>query len=158
MKRNTFLVEILLFCSFVLIISCDTSKDCPPCFTPPETLNLMLTDKATGEDLIFNHTYSPDTIMFYCYLNGFKVALEQGIYLDSSTSRVIIYTSDPSWKSPTGIKDFYLYLGNNDTDTIFLDVEEKHNECCTYYDWKEFKINGNTMEIDTNLHVYVLKK
>ncbi|MGQ8336632.1 hypothetical protein ACUNWD_08785 [Sunxiuqinia sp. A32] len=150
----------LIFLSLVslYLFSCGKTKDCALCFTPPQELNLKITDYSTGADLIFNHSISPDSIEFYYYQNNSKVTLEHETHLDSTNSRAIIVCWEISWMSPNGIKDFYLYLGNSDTDTLQLDIEERTNDCCTYFEWLDFKINENQMEIDPNDYLYNLRK
>ncbi len=150
---------ILYLCVVIFnFTSCEKIKNCPECFTPPESLNMKITDSITGEDLIFNNLISSDSIEFYYFQNNEKEIMEHEMYIDSVNLKVILTCHELGWLSGDGIKDFYLYLGNNDVDTIFLDVEYGHTECCTYYQWLDFTINGNEMDIDTADFLYNYRK
>jgi hypothetical protein len=142
----------------VWMLSCDRTIDCPECFTPPQELNLKITDYTTATDLIFNNSISRDSIELFFYENGNRKLLEHEIYIDSVNSKAILICYEISWKSANGIKDFYLCLGDNDIDSINLDVERKSNDCCTYFEWKAFKINGNDIHVDLIDYVYNYKK
>jgi len=138
--------------------SCKKITKCGECTTPPDELNFKITDYTTGSDLIFNNTCKLDSIEIFYYENDKKTTLDFVTILDSINSTAIFTCYDVCWKSPQGFKDFYLYLGNNDIDTIFLDIEERHSECCTYYEWKDFTINGVPVAKDTIHSVYDYKK
>lgn len=141
-----------------IIISCDLPRDCPECFTPPQELNIVITDSLSGVDLIFSNRICPDSLKIYYRENEQKIILDHEIILDSVNLRAVLACYEISWTSPQGIKEYYMYLGNNDVDTLFLDIEKRTTDCCVYFEWIEFKINNNPITEYTGNYLYNYKK
>lgn len=149
---------IISFCSIFMLASCLSDNDCPECFTPPESLQLRIIDKNNSQDLLFNGTYQADSIRIVYLTPDGEQSVEYQLYTDSVLQRSLIVSYQISWESAFGFKEFLLHLNSSETDTIYLNVEEKHTECCTYFEWVNFEINGTEPDFDIENYFYVLSK
>jgi hypothetical protein len=145
----------------VLSMSACDNKCNVDCFTPPGELALKITDANDGTDLIYTGVYNADSITIY-YFGDNSSSLPRYIIFevqtDSARQSSFIISSDISWKSVEGFKDFYLYLNHLETDTLFYDVVSNFENCCTYHPLMSFSINGNDVEYDNSDYTYDFKK
>lgn len=148
---------ILLFLAAVFL-SCSNRHDCPDCFTPPESLYMRIISANTSTDLICNGTYSVDSLLLYYKALDTIQIVDHEVLIDSSNSKAIFISHQISWESAAGFKEFFLHLNENEVDTIYLNVEEYHSECCTYFNWNNFEINGDQPIIDTIDNVFIYAK
>jgi hypothetical protein len=137
--------------------SCDRACDVE-CFTPPGPLSLQISDKTTGDDLIYNGVYNADTITIFYFDKNVKTYIDFSVNTDSVQQYAIINSSEIPWKSVEGFKDFYLYLNAEETDTIYFDVISRSEDCCTYHPFIYFGINGNEIVYDATDYWYDYKK
>lgn len=152
-NRFTILLYLLFFS-----VACIQENNCPDCFTPPESLQIRILDKNTSEDLIYNGTYHQDSIQIKYYIPDGEQIVEYQVYTDSVMEQSVLVSYQISWESSAGFKEFFMYLDSTTTDTLYLNVEEKHSECCTYFEWVNFEINGAEPEFDLDNFYYILEK
>jgi hypothetical protein len=80
------------------------------------------------------------------------------VHTDSITHKSTIYSNEIGWTSVSGFKDFYLTLNSKITDTLYLNVIKKEDDCCTYHPYISFKYNGQILQVDNSDGVYTAKK
>jgi len=138
-------------------ISCD--KNCNvECFTPPAPLEFMITDKITASDLVYTGVYRADTIEIFYFENSLKKYVDVTVFSDTVEQISIIRSNEIGFISAGGIRDFYLYLDWQDTDTLHLDVVTVNEDCCTYHNYNYFGINGDEIEYDNDDDIYNYRK
>lgn len=152
--KHRFLLALLGIPLVLIIYSCESIYKCPECFTPPEPMLLSVKSAHDSTDLVYNGFYDADTIAIYFFDGSKKKHLELEVFTDSIQEISIIGSTEIGWTSSGGAKTFYLYLSAHEIDTIFLDVREASNDCCTYFEWLSFEINGNVVEQDKDNYWY----
>ena len=145
--------NVLTF-SGVLLLLLITSCNCPECFTPPESVALRIVDKTDTTDLIFTNRYNADSIAVFYVENSNRKDVEIEIITDSIKKQSVILSHEMGWVSAGGIKEYFLYLNYFDTDTIYLDYEERSDRCCTFYHCNLFTINSTDIERDMSDYLY----
>lgn len=152
------IIQITLFLCIASIIGCEeSSPPCPDC-SPPPPFRMSIKSKSDSADLIYDATYSTDSIQIL-YSEGSTIKyVEIEIELDSISESSIIRSSEIQWISDAGINDFFLYLNQFDTDTMYLDIESYIKHCCAFYRYNSFFINGYNMFSDSTNLVFTLWK
>jgi len=143
---------------FFLTIPVFLISSCCDCFTPPQEVSFNIISAKGGPDLIFNKEINKDSISIYYLENNSKVNVEFELFTDSVNQKVIIQSGDISNKSADGQKSFFLYLNSHDVNTMYLDVEEVKDGCCTFYSLNEFKINNSVLLTSSNNGLYEFVK
>jgi hypothetical protein len=134
---NTKLYFIICFS-----IIASTFSSCCKCFTPPEGITFNIISSKDSSDLVYNEEINLDSISIFYIEDHVKKYIEIDTYVDTTSQRVLIQSNDISWKSSEGHKTFFLYLNQNDINTIYLDIEKVKDGCCTFFNQNEFKINN----------------
>jgi len=139
MKKYLFLLIGVAFISQ----SC-MNDDCDNCYNPPAAFGFTLTP-AEGETSLIPEKYKLDTISLY-YFDG-NIKKEVGLrYGTSYYLGISLVTTDISVISAgKNIKKFYLYLNQNDTDTIHFSCKLENDGCCTNYIYDSLSYNGKKM-------------
>jgi hypothetical protein len=136
---------------------CDKSG----CVRPPHPFQFRIIDRHTGEDLVFgkNPVYHEDSIRLFYYEDGAWTDLvlrtdSRDVEISYFTNQTLPYISAASY-----IKDYYLRLSYEDTDTLLLDVRMIDFECCTVFEWRESYYNGRKLRTSTEDYtVFLLEK
>ncbi|MFO7655856.1 MAG: hypothetical protein R6W78_02210 [Bacteroidales bacterium] len=139
----------------ILLFACD--KECDLCFTPPPDFAFKIVDRQSGANLLDNEVYCPDSISL-CY---FENEIEKDITLEFAINQYdekLIYTNQLGWIAIKGITGFYLRLGHLDTDTMYLDISEMSDKCCTWFETRHFLINSKAPQYDQNTYAYLIEK
>ena len=140
------------------MFSCNHVKTCPPCFTPPEPLGIRLISKVDSTDLITSGFFHKDSIRMFYYERDVKKDIPLIVHTDSITKKSMIISNDVAWTSASGYKDFYLTLNSKVTDTLYLNVVNKEDDCCAYFEYVSFKYNKQVVQTDHIDGVYDIKK
>lgn len=138
-----------------LLQTCD--MQCGECFTPPEEIRLKLID-SQGNNLVENGTYTPDSISLYYLENQVKKPVRYDLSTYYPYFKNIIFSSELAWMSIGERMNYYLRLNYLDTDTLTLELKEKHSDCCTYFDVVYFTINGKQAEFSNTEYVFLIRK
>jgi hypothetical protein len=158
MKPNKLLYLLAAVAALSGLASCSLFEKCPDCFTPPDTFRFRFISAADSSDLVSKGIYSENDIYIWYMENGLKKEADLISYSDSGTNKTVFYSGDMAWLSVAGTKDFYLYLNNNETDTIYLDVIKRSDECCTYHPFRAVKYNSQTADYSNKEYIYLFKK
>ncbi len=158
MKRFNFKVIIPGIFVITTMVCCNLIKECPKCFTPPEPLRFRLISKVDSTDLITSGFFHKDSIHLYYYDQTYRKDVDLMVYTDSVTHKSTIFSNEIAWASVSGFKDFYLTLNSKVTDTLYLNVIKKEEDCCAYHQYISFKYNGQVIQIDQRDYVYYVKK
>ncbi|MCF6166963.1 hypothetical protein [Lutibacter sp.] len=129
MKKNICLILLLL-----TLFSCK-NNDCSDyaCFTPPPSFIFELVDKSTGENLFSNGTLNPDEMRVFNEENK-----QFNVSFISENNINLIDISEIGWN--LGSHSYKLVVSNNLEIKIILEIEEKNENCCTYFEIVNFQI------------------
>ncbi len=129
MKKNIFLILLL-----ITLFSCK-NNDCSDyaCFTPPPSFIFELVDKSTGENLFSNGSLSPDEIRVFDEENN---RLNASFISEDNVN--IIDVSEIGWN--LGSHSYTLIVGIDLEINIVLEIEEKNENCCTYFEVINFQV------------------
>ena len=129
---------ILLFFLPLLLFGCKNDCEGIACFTPPPNFIFELVDKATGDNLFTNGELDSDTITV---LNtnlepvNFKFISENDLN--------VLELSEIGWN--LNLEKYTIKVGEIDF-TITLEMEEKYENCCTFFNILEFDVSNYTYE------------
>lgn len=151
------IIKIVVCCvlPMTLLTQCHTEKDCPECMTPPPDVIFQLISKTDASDLINSGVMNASDIQLY-----YKDSARDSTFVDtevgSNEGKNYINATYMAWQSANGIKTFYLRLSPTDTDTIYIDVTEEKDECCTFFKQKAFEYNQ--VELKATEGIYQIRK
>lgn len=154
MKNLGFISVILTITSISVFYRCE----CPECFTPPAELYMRILDHEDSTDMLFkNRAIQTDMRFFYKEDNIIKY-LDFKFENDTIQNKTLFISGYPGFISASGFKEFYLKINESDIDTIFYDVEEQSDDCCTFYKEITLKYNGQTIEKNKKEFVYIITR
>lgn len=119
---------------------------------------MRIIDKTNFTDLLYNKTYSTDTLKVYYIDKNIQVMVALNFQTDTLHHRIIISSGDWAQKSINGIKNFFIKLNNQDTDTATVNIVLQKSECCSSYALKQFTVNNLTLTTDSTNSGFLLKK
>jgi len=135
----------------------DTSCCTKECFTPPENFRLVLIDQNTGLNAITEGTYHRDSLKLFYQSDNLK--LVDLLITDFMEFEDVLISQELPWNSAlSSIKTYYLYLNKFDTDTLYVDVIKKSEDCCTWHEYIDVKYNGKTLTLNKDLVGYLVNK
>lgn len=136
---------------FITIISCK-NNECEDvlCFTPPPTFELELVDKTTGENLFTNDVLNPNDIKILDE-NSKNIAFN----FISENDLNIIQLSEIGWN--LGAHTYKVTVGIDVQFNIELEMKEKHENCCTFFNTLQFNISNYEFEQSNTSGVYTIK-
>ncbi len=140
---------------FFVITGC--KLECTNCFSPPENFAFKIVDDSTGYNLLNTDFYQEDSLELYYYKNTVRNKLELNV-VENYNGEKILEAKLLGWIAAENNNEFYLYLNQKDTDTIYLEVARLNDECCTWYETKLFAINSTFPVYDWDEQVYVIRK
>lgn len=138
----------------VALISQSCMKDdCGECYNPPATFGFTLlplednSSQSHSEEKpsLIPSVYKLDSISLYYYDGNEKKSVNLqygtsnylGVYLVSTDISVVSVNKN--------IKNFYLYLNHQDTDTIYFSSKIVVDGCCSGYAYDSISYNGKNM-------------
>lgn len=133
------------------LISCNKLNPCDDivCFTPPPDFIFKITDKATGENLYTNQVL--DTLdLILLDENGTQLKTN----FISENQLNLIQLDEIGWN--TGLHQYQLILSNDLTIAIKLNMEEAHENCCTFFKTNDFQILNYEYSQESSA-IYVVK-
>lgn len=149
---------ILIFSGLLFNYGC-LKDDCGECYIPPVPFRMQIVDKESGENLITDGVFNKDSIFIYGYDKENEMKSAQIYFYTFQDQLNVLGSNDlPVISSENITKTFYIYLNQNDTDTLYLDVIQSTENCCTYFPYIEVKGNGVDMEFDNIGYTFLLKK
>ena len=126
--------------------SCDLTKKDVECSPVPPFIYIDLINKDSISILGLNNVINPDSVRF---IIGNKIISPR---IDCDW--IALNTTNLDTLSN---KDFFLYLNNNDYDTIRLIINKNSGECGIYYDVTDFQYNRLRI-IESNRRIYKVLK
>ena len=142
MKRFGIITLLIL----LTLDSCDLTKKDVECSPVPPFIYIDLINKDSISILGLNNVINPDSVRF---IIGNKIISPR---IDSNL--IALNTTNLDTLSN---KDFFLYLNNNDYDTIRLIINKNSGECGIYYDVTDFQYNRLRI-IESNRRIYKVLK
>lgn len=126
MKR----IGIITLLMLLILDSCDLSKKDVECSPVPPFIYIDLINKDSISILGLNNGIDPDSVRFIINNKVITPRIDSNLIALNTTNLDTL--SD---------KDFFLYLDNNDFDTIKLIINKNDGECGVYYDIIDFQYN-----------------
>jgi hypothetical protein len=125
-------------------INCDKND----CVEPPLPFRFSIIDIQSKADLVFQDypRYHPDSIRLYYQEEGKETELQLRILTRDVGYSVFSNQTLPYLSAARDIKDYYLQVSHDDTDTLLLDVKQIDFECCTVFQWAQSFFNGRAMK------------
>ena len=136
----------------LFIIQGCANNDCEDqlCFTPPHSFNFEVVDKASGENLFSNGTFSPDQIEV---LNAADNSDLQFNFMDEDDINLIsIYSI--GWE--TEIVDVLLKISNTNILDLHVDAERVSENCCSFTRYHEIRIDNAEYEFNSQTGIYTV--
>jgi hypothetical protein len=132
---------LLLTFLFAGTISCNKFDKCEGviCFTPPQSFFLEIVDKTIEENLYTSNELLADNIALKNESDEIvdvEFIKEDGVNL--------INISAIGWE--IGVHTYYLTLSEDLEIKIEIEMQEKHEDCCTYFNVAHFDIPGYEFE------------
>ncbi|MAW94127.1 MULTISPECIES: hypothetical protein [unclassified Leeuwenhoekiella] len=145
--------RILLFLCLISLSlsSCTDDDNCGECFTPPPTFAFDLVAEDTGENVFASGEYDQDDVLVFDRLNDDEERDFE--FITENNLNYIVFTDIGE---ETETVNLQIRLGGNDIFTLYIDAERKDDGCCTFTEYKEFKIEGSEFETNTQTGVYAI--
>lgn len=145
MKKHIFLFV------FIIIMSCK-KNECEDilCFTPPPNFALELVDKITCENLFTNEVLNSNNIEI-TNENSKKIAFT----FISENDLNIIQLSEIGWI--LGLHTYNITVASDVQFNIELNMEEKHENCCAFFNILLFDISNYEFEQSNITGIYTIK-
>lgn len=146
MKASNFIICLLIF-----LCSCD-NNDCDGilCNTPPDQTVLKLIDSETGDNLFTNQSLSSEDIRIK---NGNNQSVNFTFITENDVN--LIDLSEIGWN--TGLHTYRILIGDDLEIDLKLHNEERHENCCTFFETLEFDITSHEYDISNTSGFYVVK-
>lgn len=133
----------------LLVVQSCNDKDCEDisCFTPPFIFTFDILDKETGENLFDNGTYTEEQIEVVNKSDGSERAYE---FIGGEINFLRI----PSIGWETEIAEVLVKLDGEEAFTLFVDVERRTENCCSFSEYNETRIDNADYEYDQQREFY----
>lgn len=144
MKKKYYKLFTLLLTLFLASMGCKKDNDCDSidCIRH-ETFSVSVIDNNSQDLIGIDKKYHPDSIKMY----SDKGPIEIDVDVRTETLSEINMRFDISHDN----QELYLELDENDTDTLFLNINKYNDECCNArVSMNSVKINGK--KVNTSYH------
>ena len=136
---------------FFLALGCKINEcDGIDCFSPPPNFNFELVDKTTGENLFTNGTLKSEDIQVLNE-NDEKISFQ----FISENDYNILSLNEIGWDLDP--HTYTISVGTSIVFTLELDMEEKHENCCTFFKTETFQLSGYVYEQSNTTDIYMIK-
>ena len=143
--------KFILLIVFFVVLGCKINEcEDIACFTPPPNFALELVDKATGENLFTNETLKSSNIEVLNE-NDEKVTFN----FISENNLNIIDLPEIDWN--LDLHTYTITVGPTIQFNLELDIEEKYENCCTFFKVITFNISNYTYEQSSTTDIYSIK-
>lgn len=120
------------------------------CFTPPPNFMFELVDKTTGVNLFSNETLDSSTIKILDE-NSKKTSFN----FISENDLNLISLSEIGWN--LDLKTYTVTVESDVEFSITLKMEEKHENCCTFFKILQFNISKYEYKQSNTSEIYTIK-
>lgn len=120
------------------------------CFTPPQPFSFELVDKATGENLFTNGTLKSEDIQVLNE-NDEKISFQ----FISENDYNVLSLNEIGWDLDP--HTYTITVGTTVEFYLELDMEEKHENCCTFFKTETFQLSGYDYEQSNTTDIYTIK-
>ncbi len=135
---------LFLLIGVALISQSCLNDDCDDCYNPPAAFGFSLIP-AEGETSLIPSKYKLDTINLYYYDGIVKKEVDLRYGTSNSLGVYLVSTDISVVSASKSVKKFYLYLNQDDTDTIHFSCKVVNDGCCTNYSYDSISYNGKKM-------------
>ena len=149
MKNFTKAAVLLLLAFFQ---GCDNDNDCDDllCFTPPSGFVFEIVDKASGENLFTNGTYTPEQIEV---LNTDDNSKRTFGFLSEDDINLIVIASI-GWE--TEVAKVVVKIAGEDILDLYVDAERVSENCCSFSKYNEIRIDNAEYTLDKQSDIYTI--
>ncbi|MFD1293040.1 hypothetical protein ACFQ5N_04240 [Lutibacter holmesii] len=143
--------QLTLLFIFFTVLGCK-NNECEgiACFSPPPNFSFELVDKATGENLFTNETLNS---------NDIKVVDEENNAVSysfiSENNYNILSLNEIGWNLDP--HTYTITVGDLVEFTLELDMEEKYENCCTFFKTETFQLSGYEYEQSNTTDIYTIQ-
>jgi hypothetical protein len=150
MKKIIWLIAVLLLVTFQ---SC-TKYNCEDvaCFTPPQPFYFEFVDKTTGDDLFANGKL--DSTQIEVFNSADTTNIEYNFIGTDTSNLVVIYGI--GWEKDRTKVDVTMNVSGVDLFYLYLDSERMTDECCTYTQYHEVRIDSAEYKISPETGIYTV--
>ena len=143
---------LLLSLVIYTVFSCKKIKECDgiDCFSPPPNFDFELVDKTTGENLFTNGTLKSEDIQVVNESNE-NVSFQ----FISENDYNILSLNEVGWNLDP--HTYTISVGASVEFYLELDMEEKHENCCTFFKTETLQISGYTYEQSNTTDIYSIQ-
>lgn len=142
-KTSLALTTIVLF--IAVATGCHKTDKCEDvdCFTPPQEFAFNIVDKATGENVFATGEFTREDVDVY-NANDQWTKHQFNSYGDTN----LLILPEIGWTLERTA--YTIHLSDQDSINFVLDMEERHDNCCTFFRKTEFGVtNHDWTEIDS---------
>lgn len=142
----------LLFLLLLFVVQACGKDDCEDyaCTTPPDPFVFEIVDKATGENLFSNGTFSPEQIAVINTIDGREVEFtfveENGLNL--------LRVHGVGWKTETVLSS--IQLDGEEIFTLYVEAEMVSENCCTFTRYHKIEIEGVEYKLNEETGTYTI--
>lgn len=148
MKQNRSILFGIVLISIFLFSGCDKLNKCAniDCFTPPPYFIFNIVEAETGENVFATGLYSIEDVEVND--DNYKwVKHQYNIYPDSN------YIALPEIGWTMGEAKYHILLDNNTDIELLLNMEERNENCCTFFRIIEFDVLNYPFSISDTTEV-----
>jgi len=143
--------KILLFLILISFTTCKINEcEGIACFTPPPNFIFELVDKTTGENLFTNGVLNSNTIEI---LNEDAKKIAFNFITEDDIN--LLQLSEIGWN--LGLHTYTVSVGTEVEFTITLEMESKHENCCSFFNTLQFNISNYEFEQSNTSEIYTIK-
>lgn len=141
--------NLLLILFAITFQGCKDDDKCNQlCFTPPQTFEFEIVDKASGENLFTNGTYDPDDISITDKLNNNEPIAFSFISEDNIN---LLQIGSIGWKTET--VNLKIDIADNHIFNFYVEAERIEN-CCSHTEYNEINLTDSEFELDGQTGIY----
>ncbi len=133
---------------FIIIFNYSCEQPCGECFTPPELFIFEIADKTSGENLFTKGIYKASEIEVIDLSDSSRVDYS---FIDEDDINLIqIHTI--GWKTET--VNYSINISNKNIFNLYVDAERISEDCCSYTEFHEIKIENTEYEFNQETGIY----
>jgi hypothetical protein len=135
LKPKTVIIFLIIAVALAFLSGCDKINKCQniDCFTPPQPFIFNIVDASTGENVFAGGAFNKDDVEVYDENDRWENHMFD-TYADSN----YLVLPEIGWE--TKRTAYTIHLGEETEINLVLDMQERHENCCTFFSIEDFSI------------------
>lgn len=135
MQRKIFNAILMMAIAIGFFSGCDKINKCQDidCFTPPRTFIFNIVNQSTGKNVFASGEFSNDDVEVYDENNQWENHMFDN-YFDTN----YLILPEIGWEMERTA--YTIHLGEETEINLVLDMQERHENCCTFFSIEDFGI------------------